>query len=99
MEAMGILITLFSRMLRNVSLVSQCQHQEDIDHAIAAVSPYYSPYFFLDLLFICSGMPLLVNSPQSSRHDVPLWSSVLVLSLLRRMCQKDVDKLDSALFP
>ena len=99
MEAMGVLITLFSRMFRNVppSLLSD-DSQNDIDHAISAVSPYYSPYFFLDLLFICSGMPLINETPASKRKDVPHWSSVLVLSLLRRMCQNDVDKLDSALW-
>ena len=47
MEALGILLTLFSRMLRN----------EDIEHTISPVSPYFSSYFLLDLLFICSGMP------------------------------------------
>ncbi|CBK20964.2 uncharacterized protein [Blastocystis hominis] len=87
MEAMGVLITLFSRMLRN----------NDIDHAISAVSPYYSPYFFLDLLFICSGMPLIAETPATRRKDVPHWSAVLIMSLLRRMCQNDVDKLDSAM--
>lgn len=98
MEAMGVLITLFSRMLRNVPLPpSLSDLQNDIDHAISAVSPYYSPYFFLDLLFICSGMPLIAETPTTKRKDVPHWSSVLIMSLLRRMCQNDIDKLDSAM--
>lgn len=87
MEALGILLTLFSRMLRN----------EDIEHTISPVSPYFSSYFLLDLLFICSGMPVsasIIPSPE----ETPVWSSGLILSLLRRMLEPSVDALDAELY-
>lgn len=87
MEALGILITLFSRMLRN----------EDIEHTISPVSPYFSSYFLLDLLFICSGMPVSSVSV-SSPEETPVWSTALILSLLRRMMEPSVDVLDIELY-
>ena len=85
MEAMGVLITLFSRMLRNVPLLSPY---------LISRTTLTTPF---PLLFICSGMPLIAETPATRRKDVPHWSAVLIMSLLRRMCQNDVDKLDSAM--
>ncbi|KNB44748.1 hypothetical protein JH06_4832 [Blastocystis sp. subtype 4] len=96
MEAMGILLTLFSRMLRKA-----IPYSEDIEHAISPVSPYYSPYFLLDLLFICSGMPIstdpTLTTPKSA-NDTPVWSSALVMSIIKRMTETSVDALDSDLY-
>ena len=53
--------------------------------------------FLLDLLFICSGMPvssITVSTPE----ETPVWSSALILSLLRRMMEPSVDSLDTDLY-
>ena len=67
-----------------------------MEHAIAPVSPFFSPYFLLDLLFLCSGMPLPSHS--ISRDETPSWATSLLLSLLRRMNEPEVGRLDESLY-
>ena len=83
-----------------------------MEHAIAPVSPFFSPYFLLDLLFLCSGMPLPLHSisrdeaptphietPSTPHDETPSWATSLLLSLLRRMNEPEVGRLDESLYP
>lgn len=74
-----------------------------MEHAIAPVSPFFSPYFLLDLLFLCSGMPLPSHSisrdeTPTSQNETPSWATSLLLSLLRRMNEPEVGRLDESLY-
>ena len=74
-----------------------------MEHAIAPVSPFFSPYFLLDLLFLCSGMPLPSHSisrdeTPTSHNETPSWATSLLLSLLRRMNEPEVGRLDESLY-
>ena len=82
-----------------------------MEHAIAPVSPFFSPYFLLDLLFLCSGMPLPSHSisrdetttsqnetPSTPHDETPSWATSLLLSLLRRMNEPAVGRLDESLY-
>ena len=98
MEALGILLTLFSRLLKRVSFPSFVKSQEDLEYVVSPVSPHYSPYFLLDLFFICSGMPLKQGDSVTQSKEGPSWAAGLLLSLFRRMTDNKLNKEDTQLY-
>ena len=69
-----------------------------MEYSVSPVSPHYSPYFLLDLFFICSGMPLKKGEASLLTRQGPSWSSGLILSLFSRMADNELDEEDVRLY-